>query len=126
MQPENPPTSVEGDHLARSPTPGNTFLIGESRGIVMKLSYSKSRKGGSMKPNPYKALATTVGIHFFIMLALIYVGVAAFDHIYLNLNRFYMAVVMVAPTVLLMRHMYQNKELNYAIYAVRVCTDRLA
>jgi hypothetical protein len=90
--------------------------------IVMMLMHSAADKGGGMKPNPYKALALTVGIHFFIMFALTYIGVATFDHVYLNLNRFYMAVVMVAPMVLLMmlfmRHMYENRKLNYAIYAV--------
>lgn len=75
-----------------------------------------------MKTNPYKSLAATVGIHFFIMFALTYVGVFRFDHIYPNLNRFYMAVIMVAPMVLLMlffmRHMFENKQLNIALYAI--------
>ena len=73
-----------------------------------------------MKMNPYKALVGTVGVHFFIMLALTYVGVNAFGDIYLNLNRFYMAVVMVAPMVILMLlfmgHMFGNKRLNLALY----------
>lgn len=34
--------------------------------------------------------------------ALTYVGVAELDHVFLNVNRFYMAVVMVAPTVIVM------------------------
>lgn len=75
-----------------------------------------------MKLNPYKTLAVTVGIHFFIMLALTYVGVFQLNHIYLNLNRFYMAVVMVATMVILMllsmHHMYENKKLNLVLYAV--------
>lgn len=75
-----------------------------------------------MKNRPYVTLAATVTVHFFIMWALTYIGVAAFDHIYLNLNRFYMAVVMVAPMVIVMltgmSHMFQNKRLNLGIYAV--------
>lgn len=75
-----------------------------------------------MKLNPYKALAATVGIHFFIMFALTYVGVARLDHIYPNLNRFYMAVIMVAPMVILMMifmgHMFENKKLNILLYSV--------
>lgn len=75
-----------------------------------------------MKLNPYKALAATVGIHFFIMLALTYSGVFRFEHIYLNLNRFYMAVIMVAPMVILMMifmgRMFGNKKLNIALYSL--------
>jgi hypothetical protein len=75
-----------------------------------------------MKINPYKALAATVGIHFFIMFALTYVGVFRFDHIYLNLNRFYMAIIMVAPMVILMLffmgHMFEDKKLNLFLYVI--------
>lgn len=71
---------------------------------------------------PYAVLAGAVTAHFFVMWALTYVGVAVFDHIFLNLNRFYMAVVMVAPMVIIMltamRHMFQNTRLNIGIYAV--------
>jgi uncharacterized protein (DUF305 family) len=73
-----------------------------------------------VKNRPYATLAIAVTIHFFIMWALTYVGVAEFQHIHLNLNRFYMAVVMVAPMIIVMltamRHMYPNKRLNAAIY----------
>jgi hypothetical protein len=75
-----------------------------------------------MKLNPYKALAATVGIHFFIMFALTYSGVFRFEHIYPNLNRFYMAVIMVAPMVILMMifmgHMFGNKKVNIALYSL--------
>lgn len=75
-----------------------------------------------MKLNPYKALAATVGIHFFIMFALTYAGVFRLEHIFLNLNRFYMAVIMVAPMVILMMlfmgHMFGNKKLNFALYSL--------
>ncbi len=75
-----------------------------------------------MKLNPYKALAATVGIHFFIMFALTYSGVFRFEHIYPNLNRFYMAVIMVAPMVILMMifmgHMFGNKKLNIVLYSL--------
>ncbi len=79
-----------------------------------------------MKLNPYKALAATVGIHFFIMFALTYSGVFRFDHIYPNLNRFYMAVIMVAPMVIFMMifmgHMFGNKKLNIALYSISALT----
>lgn len=73
-----------------------------------------------MEMNPYKSLFATVGIHFFIMFALTYVGVDALKDIYPNLNRFYMAVIMVAPMVILMllfmAHMFKNKKLNIGLY----------
>jgi hypothetical protein len=79
-------------------------------------------RSNTMKLNPYKALAATVGIHFFIMFALTYSGVFVLDHIYPNLNRFYMAVIMVAPMVVLMMifmgHMFGNKKLNIALYSL--------
>ena len=75
-----------------------------------------------MKGKPYATLALAITVHFFIMWALTYSGVAAFDHILLNANRFYMAVVMVAPMIVVMlaamRHMFGNKRLNIAIYAL--------
>lgn len=75
-----------------------------------------------MKLNPYRALAATVGVHFFIMFALTYVGVARLDHVYPNLNRFYMAVIMVAPMVILMMifmgHMFDRQKLNVALYGI--------
>ena len=68
---------------------------------------------------PYATFAAALTVHFFIMWALTYSGVAAFEHIYLNLNRFYMAVVMVAPMaavmLVAMRHMFPNKGLNAGI-----------
>ena len=74
-----------------------------------------------MKGRPYATLTVAITVHFFIMWALTYVGVAALDHVFLNVNRFYMAVVMVAPMVVVMlaamRHMFENKRLNIALYA---------
>ena len=75
-----------------------------------------------MKGKPYATLAAAITVHFFIMWSLTYVGVAALDHVFLNLNRFYMAAVMVAPMVVVMlvfmSHMFGNKRLNIALYSV--------
>jgi hypothetical protein len=75
-----------------------------------------------MKGKPYATLAVAVTVHFFIMWALTYSGVWSFDHIWLNLNRFYMAVVMVAPMVVVMviamRHMFPDKRVNVALLSV--------
>lgn len=74
-----------------------------------------------MRNRPYATLALAVTVHFFIMWALTYSGVAVFAHVHPNLNRFYMAVVMVAPMVAIMlaamSHMFPNRRLNIAIYA---------
>jgi uncharacterized protein (DUF305 family) len=74
-----------------------------------------------VKRSPYRTLAMAVGVHFLIMWALTYSGVDALDHIFLNVNRFYMAVVMVAPIVAVMlafmSHMFENRRLNVALYA---------
>ena len=75
-----------------------------------------------MKGKPYATLAAAITVHFFIMWSLTYVGVAALDHVFLNVNRFYMAVVMVAPMVVVMlafmSHMFGNKRVNIALYAL--------
>ena len=74
-----------------------------------------------MKGKPYQTLALAITVNFFIMWALTYSGVYAFDHIFLNLNRFYMPILMVAPMVVVMlvamRHMFDNRRLNIVIYA---------
>lgn len=71
---------------------------------------------------PYKILGTVVGVHFVIMFALTYLGVYRFGDIFVNLNRFYMAVAMVAPMVILMllfmAHMFKVKKLNFALYGI--------
>lgn len=75
-----------------------------------------------MHISPYRSLALTVGIHFFIMYALTYAAVNAFDDVFLNINRFYMAAIMVAPMVILMlffmAHMFENKRLNLLLYSL--------
>lgn len=75
-----------------------------------------------MNNKPYATLALALTVHFFIMWALTYVGVAELDHVFLNVNRFYMAVVMVAPMAIVMlaamSHMFPNKRLNAGIYVV--------
>jgi uncharacterized protein (DUF305 family) len=75
-----------------------------------------------MKGRPYLTLAAALSVHFLIMWALTYVGVASLDHVHLNWNRFYMAVVMVAPMVMVMvvamRHMFPDERTNAVILAV--------
>ncbi len=74
-----------------------------------------------MKQTPYKALAFTVGIHFFIMYALVFAPVNVWADVKIfSIRSFYMAVIMVAPMVILMlvfmRNMYQDKKRNLFLY----------
>lgn len=78
-----------------------------------------------MKQSPYKALAITVGIHFFIMYALVFAPVNVWEDIKIfSIRSFYMAVIMVAPMVILMlafmRDMYQDKKKNSLLYFVSI------
>lgn len=69
----------------------------------------------------YKKLAVAVSINAVIMYFLTYVMADKLDHVYLNVNRAYMALLMVAPMVivmlLVMSSMYENSKLNYALIA---------
>ncbi len=53
-------------------------------------------------------------IHFVIMFVLMYSMVYAFDHLYFNLNKVYMAAIMTAPMLILeiimMGQMHKNKK----------------
>lgn len=71
--------------------------------------------------NAYKNLALTVVVHFFVMYALSYVMIDNVGDVHLNVNRAYMAILMVVPMVVLMllvmRSMFQNRKLNSILYA---------
>lgn len=79
---------------------------------------------------PYKKLAIVISINAVIMFLLTYAMIDRFDHFYANINRVYMAVMMVAPMVILMLlvmgSMYNNKRLNYALIATFVLIGILA
>ena len=68
---------------------------------------------------PYKKLAVVISINTVIMFLLTYAMIDRFDHFFANINRVYMAVMMVAPMVILMLlvmgSMYKNKKLNYTL-----------
>ena len=70
---------------------------------------------------PYKKLAVVISINAVIMFLLTYAMIDRFDHFFANINRVYMAVMMVAPMVILMLlvmgSMYKNKKLNYVLIA---------
>lgn len=78
-----------------------------------------------MKQGPYKALALTVGIHFFIMYALVFAPVNEWADIKIfSIRSLYMAMIMVAPMVILMLafmgDMYQDKKKNLLLYLASI------
>jgi hypothetical protein len=81
-----------------------------------------SRVQAFLRANPYRTLALAITVNFFIMFALTYAGVYRLEDVFVNLNRFYMALLMVAPMVvvmlLFMSHMYENTRLNLIVIAV--------
>ncbi len=70
----------------------------------------------------YKKLAIVVSINTVLMFLLTYANLDSWDHFYANINRVYMALIMVAPMVavmlMVMGSMYKNKRLNLILYAV--------
>lgn len=72
----------------------------------------------------YSRFILMLGASFIVMYIVMYFNVASFDHAYLNLNRFYMTVLMVAPMSLIMfgfmSKMYKNTAKNTAIVIVSV------
>ncbi len=69
----------------------------------------------------YRKLLYSSIISLIIMYVIMYVMVATVDHIYLNINKFYMAVLMVAPMVILkiifMPAIFKNGRKNISIIA---------
>jgi hypothetical protein len=70
---------------------------------------------------PYKRLGIVIAINAVVMFLLTYALIDRLDHFFPNINRMYMALMMVAPMVLLMlfvmRSMYRNRSLNAVLYA---------
>jgi len=77
-----------------------------------------------MKNNPYPKFLLTLAISFVIMYCVMFLNVASVSHIHLSLNRTYMTLLMVSPMavlmLLMMGHMYPNKQRNRAIMITSV------
>lgn len=69
----------------------------------------------------YKKLAFVISINAVVMFLIMFVNLWSASHFHANVNRVYMALLMVAPMLLLMvvvmRSMYENKAANIAIQA---------
>lgn len=72
-----------------------------------------------MEKGHYSKFLLMLLVSFVIMYGVMFLNVASTDHIYLNLNRLYMALLMVAPMALVMLAfmpmMYKDKKLNTLI-----------
>lgn len=72
-----------------------------------------------MESKNYKKLTFMMGISFLIMYLVMYLNLASLDHFYFNINRLYMAALMVTPMALVMlmfmTGMYKNKKFNTVI-----------
>jgi uncharacterized protein (DUF305 family) len=68
----------------------------------------------------YKRLGIVISINALVMFLLTYALIDSWDHFYPNINRVYMALMMVAPMVILMlwvmSSMYENRKLNVILY----------
>lgn len=77
-----------------------------------------------MEKGNYKKFLLMLSASFVIMYSVMYANAASFDHIYINMNRFYMTVLMVSPMALVMlgvmSSMYQNKNLNSIIIGISI------
>lgn len=79
------------------------------------------RSGEHDTSSGYRTLALAVGLHFFVMYAVGYAMVDSWSDVFLNVNRGYMAAMMVAPMVvlmlLLMRSMFPDARRNRLVQA---------
>ena len=82
-----------------------------------------------MKENHYRHLGVMAALSFLAMYMLMYAMVYSFDHVYMNINQFYMAGLMTAPMVLIelivLRGMYHDSRLNAGIAAASVVVGML-
>lgn len=72
-----------------------------------------------MTSHPYRKLSASLGISFILMYTVMFFNVDDPSHIYLSLNRAYMAILMVSPMcvvmLILMKGMYPDKKRNKMI-----------
>ncbi|GAA4904763.1 MULTISPECIES: DUF305 domain-containing protein [Mucilaginibacter] len=72
-----------------------------------------------MNKKVYTRFLIMLALSFMIMYAVMYLNVYEWDHIYLNLTRFYMTLLMICPMAVLMlmmmRNMYTDRKKNFLI-----------
>ncbi|MDT3401120.1 hypothetical protein QE417_000192 [Mucilaginibacter terrae] len=76
-------------------------------------------KRSIMNKKVYTRFLIMLALSFMIMYAVMYLNVYEWDHIYLNLTRFYMTLLMICPMAVLMlmmmRNMYTDRKKNFLI-----------
>jgi len=83
-----------------------------------------------MEKGNYKKFALMLFISFVAMYAIMYLNVDQFDHVYINMTRFYMTLLMISAMALIMlgmmKMMYKNKKLNTIIVTFSIAVFILA
>lgn len=83
-----------------------------------------------MEKGDYRKFALILFISFVAMYAIMYLNVDQFDHVYINMTRFYMTLLMISAMALIMlgmmKMMYQNKKLNTIIVTFSIAVFILA
>lgn len=78
----------------------------------------------------YKKFALMMVISFIVMFSIMFINVTELSHIYISVNRTYMALLMVSPMaiimLLMMGKMYPDKKINAAIIIGSVVVFALA
>ena len=81
-------------------------------------------KGHKDHQKHYITLGVMAVLSFVAMYALMYSMVNKYENVFTSVNQFYMAATMTMPMVIieiiLMRHMYMNKKLNFVILTISV------
>jgi len=83
-----------------------------------------------MEKKNYRMLGVTLLISFALMYSIMYLNVDEFSHVYLNVTRLYMTLLMVSAMALLMlgmmRMMYQDRKINLIIAVSAIAVFLLA
>ena len=83
-------------------------------------AHEEKMHGRSEKRSPYTTLAFALAINGVVMYVITYAMIASIDHFHANINRAYMAGMMVAPMItvmlLMMRSMFTNRALNVLLH----------
>ena len=70
--------------------------------------------------SPYRGLFIMLIAHFVVMFGVMYTMVDSWKNVVINLNQFYMTMMMVTPMtigmLLFMSSMYKNKKLNFLLH----------
>lgn len=90
----------------------------------MESNHKSGNGSHTMKHNHYPRLALMMALSFMAMYILMYAMVDRFQNVFLNINQFYMAALMVSPMLVIemavMGAMYQNKKLNLTLIGIGI------